>query len=174
MPKKKVVIKRVVSASRPAFKDFFTRVLLDYVIGNGDAHLKNFSLYRLEGSRDLSLSPNYDLLYTKYHTDETMGEMGLDLFDTFETKAMSALGYYSLEDFEAFAMMCEIPPKRIKRIFDRLFVSIDQVSGLVERSFLSDLGKEAYLKNYIEHIEGRIKYKISLPGYEFDSITLPT
>lgn len=163
-------IERFVAVSRPALEDFFTRVLFDYAIGNGDAHLKNFSLYRKEERKDMSLTPNYDLLYTKYHIDETMSEMGLDLFEDLETKAMGALGYYSLEDFETFASICKIPPKRTKRIFDHLFASIDQVATLVERSFLSDDGKEAYLENYKERIEKRIAYKIPLPGYEFDSI----
>src|SRR5207249_2537150 len=43
---------------------FFERVLLNFLLGNGDAHLKNFSLLETEDG-GLRLSPAYDLVCSK-------------------------------------------------------------------------------------------------------------
>ncbi|NOQ30713.1 MAG: hypothetical protein GQ570_06285 [Helicobacteraceae bacterium] len=39
-------IKRLIAASIPAIEDYYIRVIFNYLIGNGDAHLKNFSITR--------------------------------------------------------------------------------------------------------------------------------
>ena len=69
-------IKKFVPASIPALEDFYKRIVFNYLIGNADAHLKNFSLYRAEGRKDRSLTPNYDLLFTRYHIPNELGYMG--------------------------------------------------------------------------------------------------
>lgn len=162
-------IERSVAVYRPALEDFFRRVMLNYAIGNGDAHLKNFSLYRPENRQDMVLTPNYDLLYTKYHIDETIGEMAMELFDEIETKSYGALGYYSLEDITRFSELLQIPPKRSLKIFTEFVNSISKVEALVNNSFLSEAGKSAYIQNYITRIEKRFCYFIPSSGYEFES-----
>ena len=161
-------IKSYVSASLPTIEDFYLRVIVNYLIGNGDAHLKNFSLYRAEGRKDRSLTPNYDLLYTRYHIPNEEGYMGLDMFEeevNNPTKAFEAMGYYTLEDFELFAKKIGIKQKRLERIFVLLLSSTPKVMEMIEHSFLSDEGKNAYRKNYIERSKLHLCY--SVKGYAF-------
>jgi len=161
-------IKSYVSASLPTIEDFYTRVVVNYLIGNGDAHLKNFSLYRAEGRKDRSLTPNYDLLYTRYHIPNEEGYMGLDMFEKEldnPTKAFEAMGYYTLEDFELFAQKLGIKQKRLERIFRRILSSTPKVMDMIDNSFLSDRGKRAYKQNYLERLQLHLCY--SIKGYAF-------
>jgi len=166
-------IKRVIPASLLELESFYSRVLLNYLIGNGDAHLKNFSIYRLFDREDYILTPNYDLLYTKYHIKETVGEMALDLFEDESTKAYEAIGYYSMQDFDVFAQVLGLPNKRVKKIFQNVFDSVGKIEDLVNRSFLSEKGKIDYLDNYISRLERRVAYTIDHPDYTFYSNIKP-
>jgi serine/threonine-protein kinase HipA len=161
-------IQMYVPASIPALEDFYKRVVVNYLLGNADAHLKNFSLYRAEGRKDRILTPNYDLLYTRYHIPNEEGYMGLDLFaDEVEhpSKAFEAMGYYTLEDFEVFADKLGIKEKRLEKIFELVLVSTPKVMEMIEHSFLSDEGKEAYVKNYQERLKLHLCY--SIEQYDF-------
>ena len=85
-----LAIKRFVSTSRMTLERFYLRIVYNYLIANGDAHLKNFSLYRPENRQDYTLAPSYDLLFTRYHVNETEGDMGLNLFKEYESASFSA------------------------------------------------------------------------------------
>ena len=57
-------IKLNVSASVVVLEDFFKRILLNYLISNGDAHLKNFGLLFSRDFSKIFLSPVYDVVNT--------------------------------------------------------------------------------------------------------------
>jgi serine/threonine-protein kinase HipA len=159
-------IRRVVAAYIPALEDLYRRILFNYLIGNGDAHLKNFSLYRLPGRSDWTLTPSYDLLYTRYHVPNELGYMALELFeDERETEAFRAMGYYTLQDFERFAEILKIPEKRLLKIFDTVLGNTPRVVETVERSYLSDEGKRVYLKNYLERLKLHLCYSVASFGF---------
>jgi len=163
-------IKEFVPAYMPALEDFYKRILFNYLIGNGDAHLKNFSLYREAGREDWSLAPNYDLLYTRYHIPQELGYMGLDLFDgESETEAFAAMGYFTLEDFELFAEHIGISEKRLVKIFESFLQKTPDVVAMIHRSFLSEEGKKAYLQNYLERLKFHVCY--SVESYPFKGKT---
>jgi len=154
-------IKQFIPAYMPALEDFYKRIFLNYLMGNSDAHLKNFSLYRAPGRKDWSLTPNYDLLFTRYHVPQEIGYMGLDLFeDGTETEAYKAMGYYTLEDFELFAEITGVPQKRLSKLFENFLQKTPEVVAMVEKSFLSDEGKRAYLKNYLERLKWHVCYSV--------------
>lgn len=165
-------IKKYVPAAQLTLEDFYLRIVFNYLIANGDAHLKNFSLYRPENRKDYALTPSYDLVYTRYHVNETEGDMGLDLFKNTDTRSYGALGFYSLEDFEEFARMIELPEKRLVKIFRKIITSTPKVTEMVEKSFLSDSGKEAYLDSYQNRLKQRLFYVIG-ENYAYDSVLLP-
>ena len=51
---------------------YFTLVAFNYLVNNGDAHAKNFSLSRDDDGKEYNLTPAYDLLNTRLHLpDET-------------------------------------------------------------------------------------------------------
>ena len=165
-------IKRYVSASIPALEEFYLRTVFNYLIANGDAHLKNFSLYRQEKRKDLMLTPSYDLLYTGYHINEVAGDMALSLFENDETRSFGAMGCYTLEDFEAFAKVIGLPQRRLAKIYSKIISSTPKVIDLIERSFLEDAGKEAYINNYTSRLKERLCYVIG-DDYSYDSTLLP-
>ena len=154
---------KFVPAALPAVEDFYKRIVVNYLIGNADAHLKNFSLYRAEGRIDRILTPNYDLLYTRYHVPNEVGYMGLDLSKdelTKSTEAFSAMGYYSLEDFELLAEKLSIKEKRLEKIFELILSSTPRVMEMIDNSFLSQEGKVAYKKNYLDRLRLHLCYSV--------------
>jgi len=162
-------IKRFVAAYIPALEDFYKRIVLNYLIGNGDAHLKNFSLIREVNRDDYSLSPNYDILFTRYHLPDENGISGLDLFKEYESEAFKAMGYYTLEDFEIFAKMIGISDKRLIKIFNNILSSTDKVHRLIEQSFMSSEAKIAYRENYDIRLKKCLCY--SIESYSFRGVT---
>jgi len=167
-------IKKYVPASAPALEELYMRVLLNYLIGNDDAHLKNFSIYRAEGRQDFTLTPNYDILFSKHHVDGGIGLMALDLFDDFESVSYAAAGFPTLEDFEIFGLeVCSIPPKRLARIVQKFLGSIEAVAEFVTHSFLSQEAKAAYLINYSTNLNKRLCYTIGNEPYTSKSVLVP-
>lgn len=166
-------IKLKIPTSRITLEDFYQRVLFNYLIGNGDAHLKNFSIYRPQGRVDYDLTPNYDLLFTKYHINETMGEMGLELFTDTETKSYGALGFYSMEDFQVFADLLEIPSRRLTKIYTNIFSSVEKINALIETSFLTEAAKAVYKNNFFDRLTKRICYKMEDKNFAFESTISP-
>lgn len=75
---------------------FFRRVLLSVIIGNADAHLKNFSL--LETADGLRLSPTYDLLNSLVYHGQYDREIALSiggdrpLLDTVDGEQLKQFG----------------------------------------------------------------------------------
>lgn len=123
----------------------FMRVLFCYAFGNGDAHLKNFSVFTSPDG-DPVLTPAYDLVNTSLHLpDET--PLALDLFaDDHETDAFQTLGFYSATDFLMLAERLSVVPTRARRIVSRFGddQAAAKVEGLIARSFLSTEAQERY------------------------------
>ncbi len=165
-------IKEVVAAYIPALEDFYKRIVLNYLIGNGDAHLKNFSIIKDVDRTDYSLSPNYDILYTKYHLPKEDGAMGLELFKENETKAFGAMGYYTLEDFETFAEMIGLKEKRLEKVYEDILNTQEQVYDLIDRSYMSKEAKKSYKENYENRLKKCLFYYIE--AYPFRSFAQKT
>jgi len=165
-------IKEVIAAYVPALEEFYKRVILNYLIGNADAHLKNFSIIRDIDRADYSLSPNYDILFTKYHLPKEDGIMGLELFKEHETKAFGAMGYYTLEDFEVFAEMIGMKKKRLEKIYKDILTSQKAVHDLIDRSYMSQKAKNFYKENYESRLKKCLFYYIDL--YPFRSFAQET
>jgi len=87
---------------------FFERILLNFLLGNGDAHLKNFSMLESDGG-GLRLSPAYDMVCSKAVIPREM-----DCALTLNGK-QNKLGRV---DFERFAETLKIPPTVVSRIFE--------------------------------------------------------
>jgi serine/threonine-protein kinase HipA len=163
-------IKKYVAANIPALEEFYKRIVLNYLIGNGDAHLKNFSLIRPVDRDDYILSPNYDLLYTAYHLKSEFGMTGLDLFKEYETQAFSALGYYSMQDFEEFAQLLSINTVRLVKFFKQIIKSEPLVYDLVSNSYMSDKAKESFIVNYKKRLHSCLLYTIDSYSFKNNSI----
>jgi serine/threonine-protein kinase HipA len=138
------LIRKHVAAYPIETERFFQLVVFNYLIGNGDAHLKNFSLIRNEEYGDYTLTPAYDLLNTRLHVpDET--RTALPLFkDDFETDSYQTNGSYAYDDFEELAKRLELRRARFDRIMQAAVDNERETFALIDRSMLSGECKQAY------------------------------
>ena len=136
--------------------DFVKRIIFNYLISNGDAHLKNFSIYSLPDKNDFMLTPNYDVLNTRYHIKNENSDMAMELFSE-TTAVFDAVGFLTYRDFKKFSELAGINDAQFVRAIKAAF-EIDKISNMVNNSFLSKEGKAYYIDSYIERLEKRLKY----------------
>lgn len=146
------MIKKHVASSVISIEDFFKRIILNYLICNGDAHLKNFSLYSKTNSKEYFLTPNYDLLNTRFHINEKYGDMALELLYNY-TPTYETYGYYTYDDFKIFAKYVDLPKVRFDKIIKLIEDSYPKINELINNSFLSIKGKEFYKNTYEERMK---------------------
>lgn len=150
-------IRELLPAYMPALEEFFKRIVLNYLIGNADAHLKNFSIYRVPGKNDYQLTPNYDVLNTRYHIKNENTDTGL-ILNNEDTSTYEAVGFYTYADFKQFADLIHLPNVRFQKIIAFCEESTPAVESLINRSFLSDEAKEFFVKFYKERLHKRLLY----------------
>ena len=139
------------SASIENPKVFFL-ILFNYVFANGDAHLKNFSLYE-SPQGDYILTPAYDLLNTAIHFPNEPTAAGLDFFaDGHFTPRYEDLGFYSSADFFELAKAFGVPPDDVRLILDAFPARRDRVESAVAASRLSSEAKELYLAKFFDRL----------------------
>ncbi len=139
------------AAAKIEIEKLFKLVLFNYTFGNGDAHLKNFSLIETINS-DFVLSPAYDLLNTNIHFPNE-SRMALDMFEEFETKHYKNNGFCGFEDFIKLGEFYKIKSNRIKKMILEFPGKREKVEKLISQSFLSSEGKEKYLEIYLDRLK---------------------
>jgi serine/threonine-protein kinase HipA len=153
------LIKRFVAASAPALERFFQLVVFNYVISNGDTHLKNFSLIRSD-SGEYQLTPAYDLMSTAIHTPME-SDTALNLYESdMDSTFYSAYGYYGRDNFMELSKRLGIIEKRAAMIIDQFPAKEKLIRAFVEQSFLSEAVKAKYISNVVERIR---RIKVPLP-----------
>ena len=131
-------------------------MLFNYLVGNGDAHLKNFSVYqRVTG--DYGLTPAYDLLSSSLHLPNE-SRTALELFKAYETKSFEANGFYAYDDFLAFGVKLGLFVKIVERIIKTFIGYEPKVLKLLENSFLSQEPTERYEALFLDRLRA-IHYK---------------
>ncbi len=145
-------IKRYVAASMPALEKFFKLIVFNYVISNGDAHLKNFSLIRKENG-EYQLTPAYDLMSTILHSPGE-SDTALSLYDgDVDSTFYQHYGFYGKPDFIEFAKRLGIVKKRAERILLEFIDKKNNTISLINQSFLSEDLKKRFIINYLEKVE---------------------
>ena len=146
-----VAIKRFVAAWPIAVERFFNLVVFNYIYGNGDAHLKNFSLQRING--EFLLAPAYDLLNTALHIDgDDLALKGGLLRSGWRSEAFDRTGHPCREDFEAFGQHIGVRGARLTAILDSYTSIPEKALQLVEHSFLDNKNKRSYIRIVEERI----------------------
>jgi len=141
------ILQRFSPSYRIDVEKLFRLIVFNYVIGNGDAHLKNFSLLETPLG-DFSLSPAYDLLATSIHLPEET-RTALDLFDgDFETESYQRNAFYKRDDFIELAKRFVISEERALQDLTEFDRQKSAVVAMVDRSLLSQEAKSAYLALY--------------------------
>lgn len=144
------ILQRYCKAYPVEIEKLFARIVFNYVFSNGDAHLKNFSLYR-SGFGDHVLTPAYDLICTSLHFSNE-SRTALDLFDKLETDSFHQNAFYKRPDFMKLAELFGMNLERAIRTLDRLTSKRDEVLHLVIQSYLSDQAKGDYRARYDDRL----------------------
>lgn len=143
-----MLIQKYVPAWRVEIEKYFSLVVFNFLLSNGDAHLKNFSL--LESTKgDYLLSPAYDLVNTKLHVGDTDFALDKGLFaDGFESEQYKKSGHSSKSDFIEFGKRIGVTESRVEKLLNPFLEKQPFMESLVSHSFLSDANKRGYLLMY--------------------------
>ena len=139
------LIRQYTAATPVVLLEFFRLLVVNYLIANGDAHLKNFSLMETTQG-DVVLSPAYDLLCTALHIDDSLLALRDGLYDgDYNEKTFYDTGMYSGASFVIFAEKVGIAPALAVQIIDEVVLATPKAIELIRRSFLSVEAKHKYL-----------------------------
>jgi len=153
-------LKRYVGAYNIEVEKYFKSILFNFLVCNGDAHLKNFSILRNEDYGDYLLTPFYDLINTAIHVPGE-SDTALELFkDSFMTEGYKFSSKYSMDDFFEFGTRIGLKPIRISKILEDIVSGEKEIRNLVERSYLDNNLKSEYLR-LVEERRERILYSYS-------------
>ena len=130
----------------------FFLILFNYSFSNGDAHLKNFSLFR-GPQGDSILTPAYDLLDTAIHFPSEPSATALDFFaDGHFTAAYETLGFHSSADFVELGACFGVPEPDVRAPIDLLHSRRPAVERLVATSALSPEARDLYLSHFADRL----------------------
>jgi serine/threonine-protein kinase HipA len=114
----------------------FKLVIFNYLIGNEDMHLKNFSSITEDGK--VTLSPCYDLINSTIEYKKQGKEIALPIKDKKKHLTRNILiDYFAIE-------RCELTFKSIEKVLETISSSISKWKGLIDISFLSKELKGKY------------------------------
>ena len=114
----------------------FKLTLFNFLIGNEDMHLKNFSIINQDGI--ISLSPCYDLINTTIEYKKQDEEIALPL-----KGKKKHLTRYTLIDYFG-KERCDLTTKSIDKELETISTSISGWKQLIDKSFLSSEMKTKY------------------------------
>jgi serine/threonine-protein kinase HipA len=138
------LIRQYAAAAPVVLLDFFRLLVVNYLIGNGDAHLKNFALMETTQG-DFVLAPAYDLVCTALHLDDSLVALDNGLYEgDYNEKTYYDTGMYTGASFVAFAEKANIQPRLARQVIDEVVRDTPKAPYLVERSFLSAEAKAKY------------------------------
>lgn len=147
------LMRRYCQASIVENPKVFFLILFNYVFANGDAHLKNFSLFRSEQG-DYILTPAYDLLNTAVHFPNEPTAAGLDFFaDGHFTQAYEKFGFYSSTDFIELGAVFGVSEPEVREMMSLFHGCREDVERMVEASYLSDEAKSRYLLKFFDRLK---------------------
>jgi len=115
----------------------FELTLFNFLTGNEDMHLKNFSLIRINDK--IEFTPFYDLVNTTIILYKAADEIALPIRGRKNNLTKSDLvDYFGKE-------ICGLNDRIIKKSLEKFDTVINDWNGLIETSFLSSIKKEAYI-----------------------------
>ena len=135
------VLRRYVGAYVIEAGKLFELLVFNYLVGNGDAHFRNFSLMETPGGGYV-LAPAYDLLCTGLHVDDTPFALSEGLLPT------DRGGGPIQHQFRTLAAEVGLPPKPVERILERVPDYTEAVEALAARSFLPEQARRQYVRRY--------------------------
>ncbi|MCF8714270.1 HipA domain-containing protein [Joostella atrarenae] len=135
------LLKKYVPAYQIEAIKLFKVILFNYLISNGDAHYKNFSLIETPQG-DFKLSPAYDLLNSRIHIEDRDFALvdGLLPLNIAQGKIT--------EQFFKLAELANISKKQASKVFNTVITNEDKVLNLIKVSYLNEKTKSNYIQSY--------------------------
>jgi serine/threonine-protein kinase HipA len=119
-------------------------VIFNYLVGNEDSHLKNFSIISVDNQ--VKLSPCYDLVNSTIELKQQNEEIALTLKGMKKHLTRNILvNYFGIE-------RCGLTEKSIENVLETISIAIPKWKTLIDISFLSKEMKGKYL----DLLEGRL------------------
>jgi serine/threonine-protein kinase HipA len=134
------IAKGIIAYSKNPLKDvvhFYEQVIVSFLIGNNDMHLKNFSLIAQEPNA-YELTPAYDMIAAQLLIPDDIDDLALNINGKKRKLKRS--------DFNEAMLKAHIPEKAIENLWKRIEKGMDQWSELINNSFLSLDQKENFKK----------------------------
>ncbi|MCL7765053.1 HipA domain-containing protein [Polaribacter sp. Z014] len=116
---------------------FYQQVIVSFLIGNNDMHLKNFSIIA-EDHKHYELSPAYDMVAVKLLIPEDQEELALNL--------NGKKRKLKREDFNEAMIRGHIPEKAIENLWKRIENGMKNWKELINNSFLKEENKKLLLE----------------------------
>lgn len=116
---------------------FYQQVIVSFLIGNSDMHLKNFSLIAFKENK-YQLTPAYDMVAVNLLLPEDNEELALNL--------NGKKRKLKRKDFDEAMSKAHIPQKAIENLWNRIEKGMKNWTELIKNSFLEDNQKEKFLE----------------------------
>lgn len=134
---------------------FYELALFSYLTGNGDMHLKNYSLFK-DPEVGWKLAPGYDLLNTRLVIPEEKDPEELAL--TLAGKKSN----FNPNSFNEFGKTIGLNPKQIQNITQNFLDKKESFNQTIVKSFLSDGMKEIYQYILTDRFDALLKIDSNL------------
>ena len=121
---------------------FFELAVFNFLIGNNDMHLKNFSM--IHSNNGWLLSPAYDLLNVKIILPSDKDELALLLGGKKKN--------HSKAYFERFGDQLKLNHKQIQSVFRRIDGWLPKAQQLINKSFLPEDLKVEYVEVIVKQV----------------------
>jgi len=131
------------SEPRLELYDYFQRIIFNFIVGNGDMHLKNWSLITPAGGGN-RLAPCYDFVCSKMYID---GE------EDFALPIGGRKNGLNLKDFMRFALRFEMDEKVAENAIGSILRLKPKFIEMIRDSFLSEERKAKLVKILEERIQ---------------------
>ncbi|MDD7886950.1 type II toxin-antitoxin system HipA family toxin [Flavivirga sp. 57AJ16] len=119
----------------------FRLILFNYLVSNGDAHFKNFSLIETPMG-DFKLSPAYDLLNSRIHIDDKDFALEDGLLPTNLTSGRIKEQFFKLGELSGISI------KQVQKVYFSLTSQEKKVIELIDASYLNDKIKRNFKQAY--------------------------
>lgn len=119
---------------------FFRMVLINYLLCNGDAHLKNFALLGQTGG-SMVLSPAYDIMNTRLHVQDADFAMEKGLFEDGRAPHNDNIAAY----FREWAGCIGLPESAAVAFLRSALLKQPRIENIIAKSALSRKAQKAFL-----------------------------
>jgi serine/threonine-protein kinase HipA len=138
----------------PALIAFFEQVVISYLIGNNDLHIRNLSLLVDEYGKVTGMTPAYDMVAASLYMDNEFMALPLTIEDEADnegsTKGFRIEGFYTREDFIEFGSGVGLNPKVANDLISNILRKLGQARTLIKDSYIPEDLQERFQSLLVE------------------------